>query len=116
MIVRRSFIIKEILGNIKLRIRNDKFISDYLIYIITETIAFILVVYIVPLYLFSDSFANISLYIMYVLMWLFIFLIMEFLILISLFFYNKVLSILFFTAPFLINIIMQLNVKSLIYS
>ena len=114
--VRRSFVIKEILNNIVLRIGNEKFITKCLICIMVEITVFMTCIYIIPLSIFMDRFINITLYIMYVLMWLFIFLVMEVLILISMFFHNKVLNILFIIVPFLINVLIQLNVMSLIYS
>ena len=115
MIAKRNFFIKKGMMYILLRIDREKLINLFLKYIIIEILIFIFAIYIIPFILYGNYFLNTQLYFIYLLMWGCIFFAMEVCMILSVFIENKIISIVLLSLPFLVNILLQLNVMSLIY-
>lgn len=115
MIAKRNFSIKKGMTYILLRIDRNKIINVFLKYIIIELFVFMFIIYVMPFILYSNNFLNVSLYFIYLFMWVCIFFVMEACMMISIFVENKIISIILLSLPFLVNILLQLNVMSLIY-
>lgn len=115
MMIQRNRIIKKNLNNILLRVRQERLINLFLIYTIIEVMVFGFIVYIIPLLLCYQDFRSVSLYIWYVLIWICFFLIVEILLLATIFINNRIICMLLLSIPFVVNILLQLRVMSVLY-
>lgn len=115
MISRRNRCIKNSIYNILLRINQEKLIIKLLTYIVIEVLIIVIVVYGIPLLIYHNNFLNIQLYLIYIILWFLIFLMFEIFMLISIFIENKTISLIFLIIPFVLNVILQLSIMSLIY-
>lgn len=116
MIARRNYIIKNNIHNILIRIDQPHLIDIFIKHLIFECFLIIFVIYLLPIVVNIDNFLDISLYLIYVLLWFFIFIGMELCMLLSTFVHKKAISITLLVIPFIVNVILQLKIMYLIYS